>query len=125
MVVMKALSLKQPYAELVVSGRKKIELRKWSTHFRGEFIIHASKSVDKEAMNRFGFIELPTSCTVGKATLVDVKKYENQEEHSKDNSLHLANSDWGRYGFVLEDAKRIKETPLKGKLGFWDITNYI
>lgn len=30
---MKVLSLKQPFAEFVVSGKKKIELRKWNTKF--------------------------------------------------------------------------------------------
>lgn len=121
---MKALSLKQPYAELVVSGRKKIELRKWNTSFRGEFFIHASKSIDKEAMARFGFKQLPTGCIVGKADLVDVKKYNNKEEHSNDKFLHLANSDWGKYGFILENAQRIKEISVNGKLGFWNLENF-
>ena len=38
---MKCLSLKQPYAELLVSGKKTIELRIWNTKFRGEFLMHA------------------------------------------------------------------------------------
>ena len=46
---MKALSIKQPYAELILQGKKKIELRKWNTNFRGEFLIHASKIPDLEA----------------------------------------------------------------------------
>ncbi|MEK6923012.1 MAG: ASCH domain-containing protein, partial [Nanoarchaeota archaeon] len=56
---MKALSLKQPFAELILQGKKKIELRKWNTHFMGEFLIHASKISDKKAMKRFGFEDLP------------------------------------------------------------------
>ena len=52
---MKALSLKQPFAELIVSGKKTIELRNWNTKFRGKFLIHASKIPDSEAMKRFGF----------------------------------------------------------------------
>ena len=43
---MKAISLKQPWASLIVSGRKTIELRTWNTKFRGEFYIHASKTTD-------------------------------------------------------------------------------
>jgi hypothetical protein len=39
---MKCLSLKQPYAELLISGKKTIELRKWNTSFRGKFLVHAS-----------------------------------------------------------------------------------
>jgi hypothetical protein len=45
---MKCLSLKQPFAELLVSGKKTIELRKWNTKFRGKFLIHASKNLDEE-----------------------------------------------------------------------------
>ena len=117
---MKALSLKQPFAELILQGRKKIELRKWNTKFRGEFLIHASKNTDKKAMERFGFKELPLGHIVGKATLIEVKKYNDESEHNKDQNLHLASSYWGDYGFVLKNAERIKEIPCKGKLGFWN-----
>jgi hypothetical protein len=44
---MKCLSLKQPFAELLVSGKKTVELRKWNTKFRGKFLIHVSKKIDK------------------------------------------------------------------------------
>jgi ASC-1-like (ASCH) protein len=118
---MKALSLKQPWAELVLSGRKKIELRKWNTHFRGEFIIHASKVPDMNAMKRFGFENLPTGMIIGKAKLVDVKYYKSDEEFLKDKSLHLATSDWGNFGFLLADVERL-ENPLeaRGSLNFWE-----
>ena len=53
---MKVLSLKQPFAELILQNKKKIELRKWNTKFRGAFLIHASKIPDKKAMDKFGFI---------------------------------------------------------------------
>ncbi len=117
---MKALSLKQPYAELVVAGKKKIELRNWNTKFRGEFFIHASGQVDKEAMQKFGFNELPRGSIIGKTTLVEVKKYPTETEHRRDRALHLASSDWGKYGFVLENAQRITPITAKGKLGFWE-----
>ncbi len=118
---MKALSLKQPYAELVASGKKKIELRNWNTRFRGEFLIHASKKPDKEAMKRLGFETLPTGVIVGKAALVDVKHYLSKKEHLKDKNMHLADNSWGNYGFILKNAKRIKEIPVNGKLGFWEL----
>lgn len=117
---MKALSLKQPWAELILQRRKKIELRKWNTNFRGEFFIHASKNVDVDAMRRFNFTELPTGCIVGKAVLIDVKKYETDEEFSKDQKLHIASKDWGGYGFILKNVKRVENIPCKGQLGFWD-----
>lgn len=117
---MKALSLKQPFAELILQGKKKIELRKWSTNFRGEFFIHASKIPDKKSMEKFNLDNLPLGVIAGKAKLVEIKKYKNEEEHNKDKNLHLASPEWGNYGFVLSDVERIKEIPCKGKLGFWD-----
>lgn len=117
---MKVLSLKQPFAELILQGRKRIELRKWNTSFRGEFLIHASKSVDADAMKRFGFDSLPLGRIVGKATLVDVKHYLTEEEHRADQGLHLASSTWGTHGFILENAQRIEPIEARGKLGFWE-----
>ncbi|MDO8528390.1 MAG: ASCH domain-containing protein [Nanoarchaeota archaeon] len=120
---MKALSLKQPFAELIVSGRKKIELRNWNTHFRGEFLIHASKSPDLKSMKKFDFETLPLGMIVGKVKLVEVKHYLSKEEHEKDKNRHLASSDWGNYGFILENPERIKPIPAKGRLGFWEFKN--
>ena len=40
---MKYSSLKQPYADFLVSGKKIIELRNWNTKLTGKFLIHASK----------------------------------------------------------------------------------
>ena len=118
---MKALSIKQPYAELIIQGKKKIELRKWNTNFRGEFYVHASKNPDTAAMKKFGFSDLPLGYIIGKAKLVEVKKYENEEQHKKDSNLHLASQFWRSYGFVLEHPERIPLIPLKGKLNFFEV----
>jgi ASC-1-like (ASCH) protein len=118
---MKTLSLKQPFAELILQGKKKIELRNWNTKFRGEFLIHASKKPDVGSMKQFGFSELPLGFIVGKAELVGVKRYDSEEEHRKDAGLHLASSAWGNFGFVLENPQRINPPiPAKGKLNFWE-----
>lgn len=117
---MKALSLKQPWAELILKGKKKIEIRKWNTKFRGEFLIHASKIPDWNGMKKFGFKDLPCGVIVGKARLVDVKKYENEKEFLKDQDSHLATKEWGNYGFILKNVKRINKIPAKGQLNFWD-----
>src|SRR3989344_6270535 len=112
---MKELSHKQPFAELILLGRKKIELRTWNTKFRGEFLIHASAKPDFEAMRRFGFDSLPYGVIVGKAKLIDVHKYNSEEEHSLDRELHLADNSWGDYGFVLSEVERFdKLIPAKG-----------
>jgi hypothetical protein len=117
---MKVLSLKQPYAELILQGKKKIELRKWNTHFRGEFLIHASKVPHWDSMRQFGFKELPCGFIVGKAELVEVKEYKDAEDFKKDKDLHLASEDWGGFGFVLRNPQRIKPIPAKGSLNFWN-----
>ena len=46
---MDALSLKQPWATLLVHGRKTIEVRRWSTKRRGLLLIHAARVPDKRA----------------------------------------------------------------------------
>jgi len=117
---MKALSLKQPFAELIVSGKKTIELRKWKTSFRGLFLIHASKNPDSKAMKGHGFKDLPLGCIVGQAVLKDVKEYAGSEDFFKDKDKHLASQDFGNYGFILEDAKRLPEVQCPGKLNFWE-----
>ncbi len=117
---MKTLSLKQPFAELILLRKKTIELRRWNTKFRGEFLIHASKNPDKKSMEDFGFKELPCGFIVGKARLVDVKIYKNDDEFLKDKDKHLASKEWGQYGFILKDVERIKPIPAKGNLGFWN-----
>lgn len=42
--IMKAISLKQPWASLVAEGKKTIETRKWPTKYRGIILIVSSKS---------------------------------------------------------------------------------
>lgn len=120
---MKALSLKQPWAELVVSGKKTIETRFWNTTFRGKFLIHASKTPNDEAMRAFGFSTLPTGCIVGEAELVDVKTYDDKTAWDADERKHLARSAWTkkRYGYLLKNVRRCEPKPYKGKLNFFDV----
>ena len=60
---MRVLSIKQPYTELILQGKKKIELIGWNTKFRGKFLIHSSKfNRDKKlhladsCLEKYGFI---------------------------------------------------------------------
>ena len=126
---MKCLSLKQPYAELIVSGKKTIELRTWNTKFRGEFLIHASRTVDKEACER-NMIDpesLMTGAIVGKSNLYDVKTYYSKNSFLGDRNKHFADSNFTKYkyGFLLKESKRLKKPiPLLGKLGFFNVEYY-
>lgn len=119
---MKALSLKQPWAELVLQGKKTIELRKWNTNFRGEFLIHASGNIDEEKMKEFNFKDLPRQAIIGKVILEDVKIYNNEEEFLKDSDKHLASAmQWGKFGFILKSPRRIEPIKQKGSLSFFEV----
>ena len=39
---MKAITIRQPWASLIVHGIKDIENRSWQTNFRGRVLIHSS-----------------------------------------------------------------------------------
>ena len=45
---MKVLTIKQPYASLIVNEYKKYEFRSWKTNYRGKVLIHAGLSTDKK-----------------------------------------------------------------------------
>jgi hypothetical protein len=81
-LMIKGLSLKQPYPELIISGRKTTELRKWNTRFRGEFLVHASKAVYKDACGHHNIdvSSLITRAIIGSAVLYDVKLSQSQTE---------------------------------------------
>ena len=89
---MKALTIWQPWASLLVSGQKKYETRSWATAYRGPIAIHAAmrpvrRTIDALAADRDGsgwntlermdslFLrpgaldQLPTGAIVGKAIL--------------------------------------------------------
>ena len=124
--VKKCLSLKQPYAELLVSGKKTIEVRKWNTKFRGQFLVHASKNIDEEACKRLKIdqAKLVTGAIVGEANLYNVISYETKNSFLKDKNKHFASSyyDNPRYGFLVNQAKMFDiPIPISGKLGFFNV----
>ncbi|HDU8694716.1 TPA: ASCH domain-containing protein, partial [Morganella morganii subsp. morganii] len=43
---MKAISIRQPWAWLIVNGHKDIENRSWRTKYRGQVLVHASQGVN-------------------------------------------------------------------------------
>ena len=64
---LKALSVKQPWAYMIVTGQKTLEVRKRSLKHRGLLVIHASRTIDEVARQYFGFesVELPTGAALG------------------------------------------------------------
>lgn len=121
-----ALSIRQPWAEMILQGEKTIETRKWDTRFRGLFYIHSPITIDEYACEIFNFNKdsLVTGAIVGKAELIDTKEYVTyydflyDEEKHKSKFYGFANP---LYGFVLKNAERVGPIPTKGKLGFFKI----
>ncbi|MDD6757615.1 MAG: ASCH domain-containing protein [bacterium] len=125
---MKVITIKQPFASLIAEGLKWYEFRTWKTKYRGDILIHAGKSVDKKAMDKFKHLGLdyPTGCIIAKATISDciyiddVMKRKLNEENSLVYSGVVKDSNWIGYGFFLENVEKIKPIYVNGKLSLWD-----
>ena len=122
---MKCLSISQPFADLIISGKKTIELRNWNTNFRGEFLIHAPIKIRIEDCKRLKITKkLVTGVIIGKAELYDVKKYNSSEEVKKDQKFHFSSKNFqGKtFGFKIKNVKPLRIPILwKGQLGFFDV----
>lgn len=117
---MKAFSILQPWAWLIVHGHKDVENRTWrpenpGLRFRGEALIHAGKRFDRDGLDwvreTFPWINLPETFDrggiVGKADFAGVVT-----EHD---------SPWffGPYAFLLRGAEPLPFRPCPGMLGFF------
>ena len=125
---MKVITVKQPYATLIAEGLKKYEFRTWNTKYRGDILIHAGKTVDKKAIERFKDynFEYPTGCIIAKAKITDVE-YVDEEFVNKVGPTNplvykgiIEKKDWDGYGFKIENVEKIKPISIKGQLGLWN-----
>ncbi len=113
-----ALSIRQPWAWLIVNGYKDVENRNWSTEFRGKFLIHAGWTFDREGYNlavKNLDIDLPGSDDFERGGIVGVAEIYDCVEWSE--------SPWfeGKYGFLLKNARSLPFIPMKGKPMFFSI----
>lgn len=132
---MKALSLLQPWATLVVIGAKTIETRSWQTTYRGELLIHAS--LGKKGSNlctdapfsRYikTFQQLPFGAIIGSVVLKDVVPVESLNfSVPKLAALTLEEKAFGdyttgRYAWLLTNPLQFQNPiPIKGTLGLWN-----
>ena len=121
---MKCLSISQPFADLIISGKKTIELRNWNTKFLGEFLIHSPIKIKTGDCLRLKIDwKLVTGSIVGKADLYNVKKYGSLKELKKDQPFHYSKDLQNKkYGFLLKNPKKFRiPIPYKGRLGFFDV----
>lgn len=116
---MLALSIMQPWAWLIVHGHKPVENRKWLTHHRGPFLIHAGQKFDQAGYDLvrdcYPDIPMPAPRDFPLAGIVGVA--------SIADCVTRMNSSWfyGPYGFVLEDARALPLVPFRGQLGFFKV----
>lgn len=129
---MKVLTIKQPWATLIMQKDKRFEFRSWKTKYRGDILIHAGLGIDKEAVKRLEKYlpnEIPLGKILGKATLIDCIEITSQfkEELKKENcDIYTKSSFQEKYGWKLENIE-IFDNPIeiKGKLGLWNYENII
>lgn len=103
---MKALSVKQPWANLIASGRKTIETRLWSTAYRGELLIVSSKTPRID----------PAGCALAICTLVDCRPMTTEDQEAACCERYP-----GAFAWVLRDLRRVDSWPVKGRLGLYDV----
>ncbi len=127
---MKALSIRQPWAWLIVQGFQDIENRTWFTKFRGRVYVHAGKISDVDpaahysqtqnaildclsTTQQYAFLKArpwPLGAIVGEVEIIDC--------------VQESPCPWfeGPYGFVLRNPVAYTEPiPFKGQLGFFDV----
>lgn len=116
-----AISIQQPWAELILLGRKTIEIRSWRTGYRGELWLHTGLKGDDRLEQEFGFSMLFKGGYVGTIVLdavipMNLDRWKSwQEKH-----LHHGQYQAGTYAWILSSPRRLKEPiPAPGRLGLF------
>ena len=109
---MKALSIKQPWADLIINGKKKIELRSWklnNTPLR--IYIHSSKKADSKG-KKFSYDITHLGKIIGEVTISRIIQYRSKKQFLNDKDKHLQDDgklftkENYKYGFVMKDIKK-------------------
>lgn len=119
-----ALSIRQPWAWLILNAGKDIENRSWPTKFRGRILVHAAKG-----MTRAEYEEADDPLWAKGGPTIDLPPFEELQRGGVVGLVEIvdcvasSNSPWffGQFGFVLRDPKPLPFLPWKGRLGFFDI----
>lgn len=101
-----ALSVKQPWANLIASGQKTIETRTWATKYRGPLLIVSSKIPSIP----------PPGCALAIVDLVDCRRMRNS-----DWGAAMCDRYGGAFGWVFENIRRITPFPVRGHQGLYKV----
>ncbi|MBQ2639926.1 MAG: ASCH domain-containing protein [Bacilli bacterium] len=121
---MKTLTIKQPYASLIVNNHKKYEFRSWKTNYRGKILIHAGLSKDKN-INKFDNYNLDYiyGAIIGEAEIIDCILVDEvfNNKLCKEDKIIYGSDHIDEYAWKLENIKKYdKPIYVKGKLGLWN-----
>jgi len=131
---MKAISLLQPCASLVIIGAKKYETRSWNTFHRGRILIHASAKKDPIGMNLAlvppfdkyikgiqGFYRLPFGAIIGECMIESTVRKEDIRGKLSVEEISFGDYSTGRMAWRLTNPISYRSTILyKGSLSIWD-----
>ena len=103
----KAISLKQPWANLVCEGRKTIETKKWKTDYRGDLVICSSKKPDI----------YPAGYALCIVELYGIKPMKKEHEKKACTKIYK-----GAYSWFLRNIRLINPPiPVSGSVGIFDL----
>lgn len=109
---MQAISVRQPHAHHIVTGDKTIELRNWTTSYRGHLLICASRRV---ANGYADLGELPRGCVVGVVSLIDVLPYDPSHDR---HAMRMTDAPY-KYSFIMRDPVQLPCVPIVGRMGLF------
>lgn len=97
---MKALSVKQPWANMIARGQKTIELRSWATRHRGDLIICSSALPDIP----------PAGAAVAIVNLIYCKRATQADKERACCVVRVGKD----YAWIFENVRRLRPWPVKG-----------
>ena len=110
-----ALSVQQPWAELLISGRKSVEVRRWATDYRGRLWLHASSKERPELEKMFGLDETYKGGFVGSIKLAAVIPMTSDRwVQWRSNHLDPGQYEHGMFAWLMEAPHRF-HLPVRGK----------
>jgi hypothetical protein len=118
------LSVRQPWAELILAGVKTIEVRTWKTSHRGRLWIHAGKAIDSNACTAYELKPdaLVVGSIAGTVEVSDCFAFTEQTWRSLYSShLNLVPFDPRFFGWILRNPRRTSPIPYRGTLGLMKI----
>lgn len=122
---MKALTICNPYPQLILCGEKRVENRTWPTKYRGPLYIHAGKNrhwLTEEDSKRFP--DMPFGAVVAIANVVDcvpIDRIENGDFDDQYPWLRKHEHANGPWCWILAIVAAIGPWPYRGMQGLFEI----